>query len=70
MVFSNGEFYQGQFEKDKYNGQGIFVSLDGNSFDGEWKLGIKNGKGQLTLTNGDQYNERWENGELISSQPI
>jgi hypothetical protein len=41
-------WYDGEFHKDKFHGQGKFKWEDNRVYDGEWKNGLLNGYGVLT----------------------
>jgi hypothetical protein len=36
-LFSTGEYYEGDFQNDKANGQGVFKDLKGGCYEGNWK---------------------------------
>ena len=36
MVYSNGDKYDGQWERDKRNGRGVIYFADGKRYEGEW----------------------------------
>lgn len=37
MIFSNGNIYEGEFEKDKITGKGKFKFNNGDIYEGEFK---------------------------------
>ena len=37
LVLSNGEKYEGDFNKDMIDGKGVFYTMDGTKILGEWK---------------------------------
>lgn len=53
-------YYDGNWVKNKKEGQGIYRSADGE-YRGEWKEDKKYGQGVLTLKNGQKYEGIWEN---------
>jgi hypothetical protein len=37
LKLSNGEIFEGEFKKDKIEGVGYFISMNGNKINGIWK---------------------------------
>lgn len=45
QIYPNGDYYDGQFKKDKMEGEGIFVSRE-QRYEGNWKKGVFDGAGK------------------------
>ncbi|XP_042029850.1 phosphatidylinositol 4-phosphate 5-kinase 3-like [Salvia splendens] len=45
--YSNGDYYEGQWERNLQDGRGRYVWSNGNEYIGEWKNGIIHGRGVL-----------------------
>ncbi len=46
MIYSNdGSYYEGDFDKGKLHGNGLFIYSDGRRYDGEWAEGKPHNKG-------------------------
>ena len=51
-----GDEYEGEFEKDYYNGYGIMRGKDGQVlYEGEWRNGVRCGYGRCYFGNGEFY---------------
>ena len=50
-----GFSYEGQFRKNKPNGEGIKIWNDGSRYEGNWLDGMKSGRGIYAWYNGDRY---------------
>ena len=59
----NNSQFEGQFERNKFNGYGIVQFSDGSSYFGEYKNNEKSGIGTYTWENGCQYQGEWKNGK-------
>lgn len=44
----NGEFYEGEWDKDKINGTGTYTYSDKSTYTGGFEIGKKKGQGVLT----------------------
>ena len=54
--------YEGDFQNDKFHGQGYLRHLNKNSeYKGEFRDGMKHGKGVITEANGGTYEGDFEN---------
>lgn len=42
LIFPNGQFYEGSFKNNHFNGKGKYYSHDG-IYQGQWKNGLKDG---------------------------
>ena len=58
----NNSKFEGQFEKNKFNGYGIEQFSDGSSYFGQYKNNEKWGLGTYSWGNGCQYQGEWRNG--------
>ena len=58
----NNSRFEGQFEKNKFNGYGIEMFSDGSSYFGQYKNNEKWGLGTYSWENGCQYQGEWKNG--------
>ena len=58
----NNSRFEGQFEKNKFNGYGIEQFSDGSSYFGQYKNNEKRGIGTYSWGNGCQYQGEWKNG--------
>jgi len=45
MIFINGEWYEGEWKDELYDGYGVHKEI-GGKYKGEFKRGLKNGKGE------------------------
>jgi hypothetical protein len=72
MTYSNGDFYEGEFENDVKNGTGKVTYSNGDFYEGEFENDKFNGKGKLTrkqtFTDEEFYTETYdgefENGKF------
>ena len=60
----NNSSYQGEWENDNYNGQGILTLEDGTSYQGYFNNGTLNNleKSIIKYVNGDNYTGQVSNG--------
>ena len=59
---NENEFYEGEFEKDEYNGKGTYYwKKEKIKFVGCWKDSIRIGKGKEYQNNTLIYNGMWKN---------
>lgn len=56
ILFSNGEFYEGNFKQNNRNGVGIHYYKNGDSYDGEWSNDRRIGRGRIVLSDGSKLN--------------
>ena len=59
----NNSRFEGQFEKNKFNGYGIEQFSDGSAYFGQFKNNEKSGIGTYAWGNGCQYQGEWKNGK-------
>jgi len=62
-TFGNGDYYQGEFRDNKFNGKGLSVTADGSVYIGEWENGEPHGRGLIENENGEVYAGEVEKGE-------
>ena len=58
----NNSKFEGQFEKNKFNGYGIEQFSDGSTYFGQYKNNEKWGIGTYSWGNGCQFQGEWKNG--------
>ena len=58
---NNGDMYEGDFDNNYFNGNGLYTFGDGSTYEGEFEYGAKNGKGLYKSRNGVLYNGEWAN---------
>ena len=61
---SNGIEYVGEYQNDKWNGQGMVTYASGSKYIGEWRDSIINGYGVMTFASGVKYDGNWKNGKM------
>ena len=54
-MFSNGDFYEGEFHKGYWEGKGMFFKKFKFKYTGDFKHGKMEGFGRKTYTNGNYY---------------
>lgn len=54
-TFATGNTYVGEWQNNKYNGQGTFYWSSGDIYVGEFKNGKRDGQGIYTFVSGDKY---------------
>lgn len=59
----NNSRFEGQFEKNKFNGYGIEQFSDGSAYFGQYKNNEKSGLGTYAWGNGCQYQGEWKYGK-------
>ncbi len=61
----------GQWEKDKFHGEGTYYYSNGNIYSGGWSKGVKSGKGTyLVARDESQLVGQWEKGAMVSGKWI
>ena len=63
LAWPDGSKYDGEQIGGKFNGRGVFYSVQQDRLDGEWKDGALNGKATVTWANGNRYEGGWLNGK-------
>lgn len=61
---ANGDYYDGEWNRGKFHGIGVYKWKDGKMYEGEWKDGIPEGKGRYIYSNGDVYEGYFSNGKI------
>lgn len=64
VEFGNGDYYDGEWNRGKFHGIGVYQWKDGRMYEGEWKDGIPEGKGRYIYINGDVYEGYFSNGRI------
>jgi len=60
-----GDFtYDGEFQNDKYEGQGIMAWANGSRYTGQFVNNLKHGKGREWYGQGDRYQGEYKNGNI------
>ena len=54
LIYNNGDKYEGEWKKDKKEGEGVFIDRNGK-YEGEYKNDMKEGKGTIYYNNGNVY---------------
>jgi hypothetical protein len=62
--WSDGDYYDGQWEKDSAEGTGA-ACFGGVFYDGEFHLGEKHGLGEETDEDGNTLKAMWQAGKII-----
>lgn len=62
MDFNNGNFYIGQWQRDKQHGFGVFHNEIEGIYEGMFIEGFKEGYGKMRFANGDYYEGGWKRG--------
>ncbi len=62
--WENGDqrVYEGQWEKDSYDGYGAWIFSKGYSYRGQWKKGVKQGWGEQIDKEGNRYRGQYREG--------
>jgi hypothetical protein len=79
LIYDNDEYYEGEWNRGKRHGRGIYVYMDGlktnystnlisifsgSKFDGTWENDRINGEGTSWYPNGNRYQGDWSNGRI------
>ena len=56
ILFTNGEYYEGNFKNNCRNGQGIHYYSNGDYYDGEWQNDRRIGRGRVFQKDGSKLN--------------
>ncbi len=54
ILFSNGEYYEGNFKNSQRNGTGVHYYRNGDFYDGEWTNDRRIGRGRLFFKDGSK----------------
>lgn len=56
VIYSNGDYYEGQYEQSQRAGQGHFETFDGLCvYEGQWQDDMRSGEGKERYANGSRY---------------
>ena len=58
----NNAIFEGEFDKNKFNGYGIEIFEDGSTYYGQYKNNEKSGIGTYAWSDGSNYQGEWING--------
>jgi hypothetical protein len=61
MKNKNGDIYDGNFQNNRYHGQGEYKASNGDKYIGDYKDGSFNGFGIYTFASGEKYIGEWKN---------
>lgn len=64
VEFHDGDHFDGNYEGNVRNGDGIYRYADGTILEGDWWLGMQHGKFIRTTPDGETITERWSEGVL------
>ena len=64
-TYADGSKYVGEWNDDKWNGQGNLTTANGHKYVGEFKDGEWHGQGTLTTDDGTVYKGLWENNKFL-----
>ena len=62
IIFSKGDYFEGEFKNNKANGFGKYVNINGEIYIGNWLNDKQDGQGELILKNGSRYTGEFKNG--------
>ena len=62
MYWNDESRYEGNWEKNKMVGKGIYCYKSGDVYEGNWENNKKEGKGIFYFINEDRYEGDWKNG--------
>ena len=65
IEWADGRRYEGEYENDKKQGQGIFYWADGRKYVGTWKDGQQHGQGDYYQKNGQKKLGEWVEGKRV-----
>lgn len=74
--FDTGDIYDGEWNKNAFEGSGKYVFADTGYYEGQFKEGVRSGNGKFVWKDGSTYDGEWENdninggGTYISSKGI
>lgn len=60
----SGDFYDGEFHKDRANGMGIYYHSNGNIYKGQWENDMRCGRGTYNFANGSRYTGHWHDNRI------
>lgn len=68
MYYSNGNFYQGNWEEGEKNGPGEQIYISGEKYVGEWIDGERSGLGKLFINNDVVADGLWSEDRFLSGK--
>lgn len=63
LIYSNGDFYEGQLKKNQKSGKGTMVWANGDTYKGNWLADLQHGKGTFLSEDGNEYVGSWVKGK-------
>ncbi|KAL4427200.1 hypothetical protein ABPG74_013404 [Tetrahymena malaccensis] len=63
---SNGDYYKGEWLKDKKHGKGYYKWATGDSYKGDWRNDKMNGKGIFISRTGQTFSGMWNDNKLVA----
>jgi hypothetical protein len=63
MLYPNGDVYDGEWDKGKYHGFGVFTGQNGYRYEGFWRQGKRHGLGKENCPDGMAYE-----GEFVNNK--
>ena len=60
MLFTDGDLFEGNWEKDQMSGYGLYVNKSGDRYQGNFLDGKRCGYGIIEFINGDVYRGQWQ----------
>eukprot|EP00295_Goniomonas_pacifica_P009446 CAMPEP_0175840884 /NCGR_PEP_ID=MMETSP0107_2-20121207/19617_1 /TAXON_ID=195067 ORGANISM="Goniomonas pacifica, Strain CCMP1869" /NCGR_SAMPLE_ID=MMETSP0107_2 /ASSEMBLY_ACC=CAM_ASM_000203 /LENGTH=175 /DNA_ID=CAMNT_0017154781 /DNA_START=8 /DNA_END=535 /DNA_ORIENTATION=- len=64
VMVDNDNIYEGEWDHDCMEGNGLFKFAGGASYDGEWKKNVFQGKGKYTWPSGAYYIGEFDNNKM------
>lgn len=64
LHFPNGQSYEGEFEKQRFEGEGKLTFRNKTVYEGEFKAGDMHGEGKMTTADGTVYSGTFEQDRL------
>ena len=61
--FNNGDKYEGNFSRNKFNGKGVYSWANGDYYDGEFVDGKISGNGDMNFNIGVVCSGLWDNNK-------
>ncbi|PKU69477.1 phosphatidylinositol 4-phosphate 5-kinase 9-like [Dendrobium catenatum] len=61
-VYSNGDFYEGEFHRGKCNGNGVYNFFGHGRYEGDWVNGLYDGYGIERWAKGSRYSGQYRHG--------
>lgn len=64
IINRNGDFYKGEWIKDKKQGKGFYKWRNGNTYKGDWKNDQMNGRGEFVSPNAKTIVGMWKENKF------